>query len=150
MMLECLFLAWKMLWLRICSLFYRHCDRYECRILNGKKFKSNIHIAINAMIRVKKGGRVYFTAKILVATDQLELLCCQTKIRSRGVATSQVDLIVWSTMNGMCAKNKCKCVVRASNNKRYCDAWSLLLLAVAVRSLAHVPLKISDHNKMVL
>jgi len=46
------------------------------------------------MIRVKKGGSVYFTAKILVATDQLELLCCQTKIRSRGVATSQVDLIV--------------------------------------------------------
>jgi len=26
-------------------------------------------------------GSVYFTTNILVATDQLELLCCQSKIR---------------------------------------------------------------------
>jgi len=30
-------------------------------------------------------GSVYFTAKILVATDWLKLLCRQSKIRSRGM-----------------------------------------------------------------
>ena len=35
-------------------------------------------------------------------------------------------------------------VERASNNKRDCDAWSLLLLAATVRSFAHMPLGISD------
>jgi len=30
-------------------------------------------------------GSVYFTAKILAATDQLELLCRQSNIRSRGM-----------------------------------------------------------------
>jgi len=35
-------------------------------------------------------------------------------------------------------------VARASNNKRDYDAWSLLLLAAAVRSFAHMPLGISD------
>jgi len=33
---------------------------------------------------------------------------------------------------------------------RDCDAWSLLLLAAAVRSFSHMPLGISDCNKMVL
>ena len=42
------------------------------------------------------------------------------------------------------------CVARASNSKRDCDAWSLLLLAATVRSFAHMPLGISDRNKMVL
>jgi len=42
------------------------------------------------------------------------------------------------------------CVVRASNSKRACDAWSLLLLAAAVRSFVHMLLGISDRNKMVL
>ena len=41
-------------------------------------------------------------------------------------------------------------VARASNNKRGCDAWSLLLLAAVVRSFAHMPLGISDRTKMVL
>ena len=40
------------------------------------------------------------------------------------------------------------CVVHASNNKRDCDAWSLLLLAATVRSFAHMPLRISDRNKV--
>jgi len=30
-------------------------------------------------------GSVYFTANTLAATDQLELLCCQSKIRSCGM-----------------------------------------------------------------
>jgi len=38
------------------------------------------------------------------------------------------------------------CVARLSNNKRECDAWSLLLVAAAVRSFAHMPLVISDHS----
>jgi len=42
------------------------------------------------------------------------------------------------------------CVARTSFNKRDCDAWSLLLLAAAVRRFAHMPLGISDRNKMVL
>ena len=41
-------------------------------------------------------------------------------------------------------------VARASNSKRDCDAWSLLLLAATVRSFAHIPLGISDPNKMML
>jgi len=57
-----------------------------------------------------------------------------------------VALIVWFTMNRMCVKT---CVVRASNNKRDCDAWSLLLLAAAVRSFVHMPLGISDRNNTV-
>ena len=40
-------------------------------------------------------------------------------------------------------------VVRASNSKRDCDAWSLLLLAAMVRSFAHMPLGISDRNNIV-
>jgi len=39
------------------------------------------------------------------------------------------------------------CVARASSSKRRdCDAWSLLLLAAAVQSSAHMPLGISDRN----
>jgi len=41
-------------------------------------------------------------------------------------------------------------VARASNSKRDCGAWSLFLLAATVWSFAHMPLEISDHNKMVL
>jgi len=48
-------------------------------------------------------------------------------------------------MNGMCVKNNTiTYVVRASNKKRDCDAWSLLLLTATVRSFAHMPLRISD------
>jgi len=47
-------------------------------------------------------------------------------------------------------EQKCTCVAQASNNKKDCEAWSLLLLAAAVRSFAHMPLGISDRNKMVL
>jgi len=43
-------------------------------------------------------------------------------------------------------EQKYMCVARASNSKRDCDAWSLLLLAAAVRSFAHMPLGISDRN----
>jgi len=32
------------------------------------------------------------------------------------------------------------CVARTSNNKKYCDAWSLLLLAATVWSFAYLPL----------
>jgi len=37
-------------------------------------------------------------------------------------------------------------VARASNSKRDCNVWSLLLLAAAVRSFAHMLLGISDRN----
>jgi len=40
-------------------------------------------------------------------------------------------------------------VARASNNKRDCDAWSLLLVAATVRSFAHMPLEISDRNNTI-
>jgi len=61
--------------------------------------------------------------------------------------SSGVALIVWFTTNGMCVKNNTIIyVARASNSKRDCDAWSLLLLAAAVRSFAHMPLGISDRN----
>ena len=47
----------------------------------------------------------------------------------------------------MCTKNNTVIyVARASNSKRDCDAWTLLLLAATVRSFAHVPLWISDRN----
>ena len=68
--------------------------------------------------------------------------CCNL---SGGVA-----LIVWFTTNGMCARNNTIIYVRrASNSKRDCDAWSLLLLAVTVRSFAHVLLGISDRNSVL-
>jgi len=41
------------------------------------------------------------------------------------------------------------CVAQARNNKRDCDARSLLLLAAAVRSFAHMPLGISYHNTLM-
>ena len=69
--------------------------------------------------------------------------CCNL---SGGVA-----LIVWFTTNGMCVKNNTIVyVARASSSKRDCGAWSLLLLAATVRSFGHMPLRISDRNKMVL
>ena len=58
-----------------------------------------------------------------------------------------VALIVWFTTNGMCLKNNTIIYVPgASNNKRDCDPWSLLLLAAAVWSFTHLPLKLSDCN----
>jgi len=52
---------------------------------------------------------------------------------------------------GMCVKdNTIIYAARASNSKRYCDAWSLLLLAATVRSFAHMPLGISDRNSTKL
>ena len=83
-----------------------------------------------------------------------------------------VALIVWFTMNGMCAKNKniyawCESIIEwswwvTSNNacepgeqfivlangdiKSDLIRWSLLLLAATVWSFAHMPLGISDCN----
>ena len=69
--------------------------------------------------------------------------CCNL---SGGIA-----FIVWFTMNGMCVKNNTIIYVAgASNNKRDCNAGSLLLLAAVLRSFAHMLLRISDRNKMVL
>ena len=45
-------------------------------------------------------------------------------------------------------EQKYTCVVWASNNKRDCDTWYLLLLAATVWSFAHMPLGISDCNKI--
>ena len=67
--------------------------------------------------------------------------CCNL---SGGVA-----LIVWFTRNRMCVKNNTIIyVARASNSKRDCDAWSLLLLAATVWNFAHLPLGISDRNSI--
>ena len=47
----------------------------------------------------------------------------------------------------MCVKNNTIIyVARASNSKRDCDTWSLLLLAATVRSFVHMLLGISDRN----
>ena len=46
-------------------------------------------------------------------------------------------------------EQKYVCMARASTNKRDCDAWSLLLLAAAVLSFAHMPLGISDRNNII-
>ena len=46
-------------------------------------------------------------------------------------------------------EQKYVCMAWASTNKRDCDAWSLLLLAAAVRSFAHMPLGISDRNNII-
>ena len=51
----------------------------------------------------------------------------------------------------MCVKNNTIIyAVRASNSKRDCEHDLYLLLAATVRSFAHMPLGISDRNKMVL
>ena len=61
--------------------------------------------------------------------------------------TGGVALIVWFTTNGMRVKNNTIIyVARASNSKRHCGAWSLLLLAATLRSFAHMPLGISDRR----
>ena len=85
----------------------------------------------------------YPTKPLGLATSNYYLeYCCNL---SGGVA-----LIVWFTTNGMCAKNNTIIYVRrASNSKRDCDAWSLLLLAATVRSFAHMLLGISDRNSML-
>ena len=71
------------------------------------------------------------------------IYCCNL---SGGVA-----LIVWFITNGMCVKNNTIIYVpQASNSKRDCNAWSLLLLAAPVWIFAHMPLGISNRNKMVL
>jgi len=47
-------------------------------------------------------------------------------------------------------EQKHMCVTWASNIKRDCDAWSLLLLAATVRSFTHMPLGITDRNSSSL
>ena len=63
--------------------------------------------------------------------------------------SSGVALIVWFTTNGMCAKNKNIYAWHEQAIIRDCNAWSLLLLAAAVRSFAHMPLGISDRNTWI-
>ena len=46
--------------------------------------------------------------------------------------------------------NTIMCIARASNSKRDCEHDYLLLLAATVRSFAHMPLGISDRNKINL
>jgi len=49
----------------------------------------------------------------------------------------------------MCVKNDTIIyVARASNSKRDCNAWSLLLLAATVQSFAHMLLGISNRNNV--
>ena len=55
-----------------------------------------------------------------------------------------------SPRTGCAWRTKICMVEQASNNKRDCYAWSLLLLVATMRSFAHMPLEISDRNKMVL
>ena len=76
-------------------------------------------------LHTKNGRSVWFVVK-------RRGCCCNL---SSGVA-----LIVWFTTNGMCVKNNTIiCVARASNSKRDCNAWSLLLLAARMWSFAHMP-----------
>jgi len=93
------------------------------------------------------GGR----AKVSLHTKNLRSMwfvlqrrgcCCKL---SGGVA-----LNVWFTTKGMKANsNTIIYVARASNSKRDCDAWSLLLLAAMVWSFVHMPLEISDRNNVI-
>jgi len=61
--------------------------------------------------------------------------------------SSGVELIVWFTTNGMHAKNNNIYAWREQAVIREIATRSLLLLAAAVRSFAHMPLIISDRNK---
>ena len=66
-----------------------------------------------------------------------------------GNLSGGVALIVWFTTNGMWAKNKNIYEWREQAIIRDYVAWSLLLLAAAVRTFAHMPLGISDRNSSV-
>ena len=82
---------------------------------------------------------------VLHALSFLAVVQCVTAI----VATSPVVLhwLCDSPLTG-CARRTKIYMRGASNSKRDCDPWSLLLLAAAVRSFAHMPLGISDRSIM--
>jgi len=60
-----------------------------------------------------------------------------------------VDCVVYHERD-VHEEQKYVCVEQASNNKRDCDAGSLLLFVATVRSFEHMPLMISDCNSVVL
>jgi len=62
-----------------------------------------------------------------------------------------IALNVWFIMNGMCVKNNTQIYVAWTSNNRVIAACELLLLhASTLWCFAHLPLALSDHNKMVL
>ena len=84
-----------------------------------------------------------------VAWNVNEFLCKKAQCRCCNLS-GRVALVVIQHERDVREEQKYAWVERASNNKRDCGAWSLLLLAAMVRSFAHRPLGISDRNKMVL
>ena len=56
----------------------------------------------------------------------------------------------WVTSNNACEPGEQLIVLANANDESDLIGWSLLLLAAMVRSFAHMPLGISDRNKMVL
>ena len=56
----------------------------------------------------------------------------------------------WVTSNNACEPGEQLIVLAGGDNESDLVSWSLLLLAAMVRSSAHIPLGISDRNKMVL
>ena len=73
-------------------------------------------------------------------------LCFMMLLKQGSVATCPV-VLHWlcDSPRTRCAwRTKYVCMERASNNKRDCGAWSLLLLVATVQSFAHMSLRISD------
>ena len=56
----------------------------------------------------------------------------------------------WVTANNACEAGEHLIVLPNGDNESDLVRWSLLLLAATVRSFAHMPLRISDCNKLVL
>jgi len=68
-------------------------------------------------------------------------------------SNNRVILMEWSwwvTSNNACEPGEQLIVLANSDDESDLVGWSLLLLAATVQSFAHMPLGISDHNKMML
>jgi len=56
----------------------------------------------------------------------------------------------WVTSNDACEPGEQLIVLANGDDESDLVGWSLLLLAAAVRSFAHMPLRISDRNSVML
>ena len=105
----------------------------------ARDFRSQQNGAVNRMWR---SCRVQLSHKERV----IGVVRCEKKgMLLQPLRWCYVDYVIHSKRDVQ-EEQKYICAVRASNNKRDCDAWSLLLLAAMVRSFAHVQLGISDCN----
>ena len=129
---------------------FEHREKKECSLFLAQYwYRSCLWMSLSSESSVSNSSEllIFLSIEFLV-TDETFCNFPSTTIQSyyRNLSDG-VTLIVWFTTNGMCVKNNTIIYVAwASNNKRDCDAWSLLLLAAAVRSFAHMPLSTSDGN----